>query len=468
MKPSKIYIKIFLSFLLILIVTEILIFALFGIVMGRYFQSEFDHYASAQVMVVKEVIDSRIRTSPDVDLSKNDTLKDFIRDWGEVLGAQVWLRGPDGQLVAKSFTGDLPEEQTKLLSSRRRDFGHFTLYHGHRRGPKLYAVIPIKLEAEKSAELHVLFHKREPAHPEAGFGWGLGIIGVVIALLVMPVSRWISRPINELRQSAQRIAEGDLSHRATVKRKDEIGKLGRAFNHMADRLEKMIRGGRELTAHISHELRTPLARIRIAEEIVRERLEQGNYKDLERYLNEIREDVEELDALIGRILTLSKLDLKEKPLSLQSLNPVDLMQALLSRLKPSLDQKNLHLTTDFSFEPPLLGDPDALQTAFSNLLENAIKYSPPGGRVSVEMKAAGDDMEVLVTNTADKIPEQDLEKIFEPFHRVGAKSEAGFGLGLAIVKKTIEAHGGTVEACNVDEGFRIRIRLPRKPMEEEV
>jgi two-component system sensor histidine kinase CpxA len=468
MKPSKIYIKIFLSFLLILIVTEILIFALFGIIMGRYFQSEFDHYASAQVMVVKEVIDNRIRTSPDVDLSKNDTLKDFIRDWGEVLGAQVWLRGPDGQLVAKSFTGDLPEEQTKLLSSRRRDFGHFTLYHGHRRGPKLYAVIPIKLEAEKSAELHVLFHKREPAHPEAGFGWGLGIIGVVIALLVMPVSRWISRPINELRQSAQRIAEGDLSHRATVKRKDEIGKLGRAFNHMADRLEKMIRGGRELTAHISHELRTPLARIRIAEEIVRERLEQGNYKDLERYLNEIREDVEELDALIGRILMLSKLDLKEKPLSLQSLNPVDLMQALLSRLKPSLDQKNLHLTTDFSFEPPLLGDPDALQTTFSNLLENVIKYSPPGGRVSVEMKAAGDDMEVLVTNTADKIPEQDLEKIFEPFHRVGAKSEAGFGLGLAIVKKTIEAHGGTVEACNVDEGFRIRIRLPRKPMEEEV
>jgi signal transduction histidine kinase len=71
-----------------------------------------------------------------------------------------------------------------------------------------------------------------------------------------------------------------------------------------------------------------------------------------------------------------------------------------------------------------------------------------------------------VTNTADTIPEQDLEKIFEPFHRVGAKSEAGFGLGLAIVKKTIEAHGGTVKACNADEGFRVRLRLPRKQAEE--
>ena len=461
MKPSKIYIKIFLSFLLILIVTEILIFALFGIIMGRYFRSEFDHYASAQAMLVKEVIDSKIRTSPGVDLSKNEPLKDFIRDLGESLGTQVWLQGPDGQVVAKSFSADPSVEQIKLLSGQWRDFGHFKLYHGRKRGPKLYAVVPIKLEAGKSAELHVLFVKREPAHPEEGFGWGLAIIGAVIALLVMPVSRLISKPINELRHSAQRIAEGDLSHRATVKRKDEIGKLGRAFNHMAERTEKMIRGGRELTAHISHELRTPLARIRIAEEILREKLEQQNYKDLERYLNEIREDVEELDDLIGRILVLSKLDLKEKPLSFQPVNPVDLMQVLLSRIKPSLDQKHLHLTTDLSFEPPLRGDPDALQMIFSNLLENAIKYSPSGGRVRVEMKEVGEEMELLVTNTAEKISEKDLEKIFEPFHRVGTKREAGFGLGLAIVKKAIEAHGGTIEACNAEEGFRIRMKLPR-------
>jgi two-component system sensor histidine kinase CpxA len=312
----------------------------------------------------------------------------------------------------------------------------------------------------------LLFVKREPAHPEEGFGLGLAIIGVVIALLVMPVSRLISKPINELRHSAQRIADGDLSHRARVKRKDEIGKLGRAFNHMADRLEKMIRGGRELTAHISHELRTPLARIRIAEEMLREKVEQQNSKDLKRYLNEIREDVEELDALIGRILMLSKLDLKEKPLSFQPVNPVDLMQGTLSRMTPAFEQKNLHLTTDFSFEPPLWGDADALQMVFSNLVENAIKYSPAGGRVSVEMKTAGGDMEAVVTNTADRIAEQDLAMIFEPFHRVGNKKETGFGLGLAIAKKTVEAHGGTIEALNTEEGFRMRMRLPGKQREE--
>jgi signal transduction histidine kinase len=461
MKPSKIYVKIFFSFLAILVVTEILIFALFGIVMGRYFQSEFDHYASALVTMVKEVMDSKINTWPDMELSKNEPLKEFIRNWGEILGAQVWLQDSDGHLVAKSFSGDLPAERLTLQSGRSRDFGDFKVYHGRKRGPKLYAVIPIKLKEGKNAEVHVLFVKREPAHPEEGFSWGLGIIGVVIALLVMPVSRVISKPINELRHSAQRIAEGDLSHRATVKKRDEIGKLGRAFNHMADRLEKMIRGGRELTAHISHELRTPLARIRIAEEMLREKLEQQNHKDLTRYLNEIQEDVEELDALIGRILMLSKLDLKEKPLSFQPVNPVDLMEGILKRVTPTLEQRNLHLTTDFSFEPPLWGDADALQTIFSNLLENAVKYSPSGGRVSVEMKAAGDDMEVVVTNTADKIADEDMQKLFEPFHRVGTKKEAGFGLGLAIAKKSVEAHGGSIEAFNAEEGFRIRMRLPR-------
>jgi two-component system sensor histidine kinase CpxA len=231
---------------------------------------------------------------------------------------------------------------------------------------------------------------------------------------------------------------------------------------MADRLEKMIRGGRELTAHISHELRTPLARIRIAEEMLREKLDQQNNKDLNRYLNEIREDVVELDALIGRILMLSKLDLKEKPLSFQPVNPVDLMEGILSRVAPALEQKSIHLTTDFSFESPLWADADALQTTFSNLVENAAKYSPTGGRVRVEMKALGSDLEVVVTNTADEIAEEDLQRLFEPFHRVGTKKEAGFGLGLAIAKKTVEAHGGTIKASNAEEGFRIRMRLPRK------
>lgn len=461
MKPSKIYLKIFFSFLLILIITEVIIFILFGIIVGRHIGSEMERYASAQVMMVKEIIETKARSSPKGDLETDEALKKFIDELGSVLDARVWLQRTDGTVVTKSFSGALPKERDAFTKGRAKDFGGFRLYPGRRGGFGSYAIVPIGLEA--GSELHVLFAKSDSSHPGGAFALGLVVIGAVIALLVIPVSRFISKPINELRDSAQRIAEGDLSHRARVKGKDEIGRLGRAFNHMADRVEKMIRGGKELTAHVSHELRTPLTRIRIAEEMLRDKAERQNCEGLERYLDDIREDIEDLDVLIGRILTLSKFDLKEKLLTLEPFNPVDLMNGLLGRFKPAMDRKGLRLTTDMVFEPPLWGDREALQTAFSNILENAFKHSPPGGTVNVAMKPVEGDLEVSVTNPGDVIPEEELERIFEPFHRFGTTKEAGFGLGLAIVRRMIEAHGGTAVAQNAPEGFRILVRLPSRP-----
>jgi len=120
-KPSKIYIKIFISFLLILIVAEILIFGLFGIIVGSHFRAEFDRYASAQVMLVKEIMESKVRSAPGVELSQNESLKAFIRDWGELLGAEVWLQNSGGEVLAKSFREGLPKEPDQLKRGRRKD-----------------------------------------------------------------------------------------------------------------------------------------------------------------------------------------------------------------------------------------------------------------------------------------------------------------------------------------------------------
>jgi two-component system sensor histidine kinase CpxA len=411
--------------------------------------------------MVRQIIEAKLQT--DVELSRNERLHEFIRDLGQILNAQVWLEASGGGVLAKSFPGSPPEERQALKSGHAKDFGHFKLYYGYMKSSGLYAVVPIKLQDRRSVRLHVLFAGTEHSHPEEGFALGLGIIGVVIAVLVIPVSRFISKPINQLRDSAHRIAEGELSHRAPVKRKDEIGELAHAFNYMADRLEKMIRGSKELTAYISHELRTPLARIRIAGEILREKLEQRNCRDLDRYLDDIREDVEELDSLIGRILMLSKLDMKEKPLSLSPVSPAELLKSLLTRLEPAANQKGLSVTSDISFAPTIPGDRDALQTALSNILENAVKYSPSGGRLKVSTKSGEGAMEITVTNTAPRIPEKDLEKIFEPFHRLGTGGEAGFGLGLAIARKIIEAHRGTIKAQSTEERFAIVLSLPQNP-----
>jgi two-component system sensor histidine kinase CpxA len=333
-----------------------------------------------------------------------------------------------------------------------------------RRHSHFYAVIPIAFPKGEKGSIHILFGSQGLSHPEGGFALGLAIIGLIVALLIIPVSRLITDRVKQLKQSALRIAEGDLSHRAAVKGKDEIGELAQAFNHMTDKLERMITSSKELTANVSHELRTPLTRIRIAEELLREKLEKGNIKEYERHLDDIREDISELDRLTGRILELSRLDIQESPLKFEILNPSDLIKDLLERLKPVMERKDLRVNTDLSSDSPLMGDREALRLALLNILDNAAKFTPLKGDIIVKTYSKQGFLEISVTNSFEKLAEEDLTRIFDPFHRTGRSKAAGSGLGLTITKKIIERHGGKIESFNSPEGLEIRIRLPAGPL----
>jgi two-component system sensor histidine kinase CpxA len=229
---------------------------------------------------------------------------------------------------------------------------------------------------------------------------------------------------------------------------------------MADRLERMIRGGRELTANISHELRSPLARIRIAGELLRERWERGDYKDLGRHLDDIGEDVEELDRLIGSILVLSKLDIHEEPLKLEPLDPSDLINGIVKRLEPVINRKGLSLMTVLSYDSPVMGNRDSLKTAISNILDNAVKFTAEKGHVIIKMYSENEFLRISITNSFEKLSAEELSRVFEPFFRTEQSPAVGSGLGLAIAKKIMERHGGSIEAGNSEEGLRIEIRLP--------
>ncbi len=458
MKPGKLYLKIFLSFLAILFITEIFIFALFVIISGRDFRAQFEHYTQGKILIVKELVEDKIRSAPTTELSKNEPLREFIFYFGEILGAKVWLQNNDGTLSVKSFQGDVPVMVEQFKKRRSRDYGSFKLYR--RRHSHFYAVIPIAFPKGEKGSIHILFSPQGPPHPEGGFALGLAIIGLVVALLIIPVSRLITDRVQQLRQSALRIAEGDLSHRAAVKGKDEIGELARAFNHMTDKLERMITSSRELTANVSHELRTPLTRIRIAEELLREKLEKGNVKEYERHLEDIREDIRELDRLTGRILELSRMDIQEAPLKSERLDPSDLINDLLERLNPVMERKGLRLKKDLSGDSPLMADKEALRLAFLNILDNAAKFTPPKGNIMVKMHLKQGFLEISVTNSFEKLAEEDLTRIFDPFHRTRRSKAPGSGLGLAITKKIVERHGGKIEAFNSQEGLEIRMRFP--------
>jgi methyl-accepting chemotaxis protein len=262
MKFRSMYTKILLSFLVVLIITEILVFFLFIMIPARHFTARFEQFAKTKVLVVKEMVEDKVRSIPPADWSENAQLREFIFDFGKLLGAPVWVTREDGTVALKSFSGEIPDIPETIRKDRPGRQGVpmlLPLKH-----LDFYTTVPIELSGTKAGAIHILFKRPVFSAPKGFFALGLFIIGIIVALSVIPVSRLITRRIKKLRQSAIFIAEGDLSHRVAIKGKDEIGDLARTFNDMTDKLEGMIVSGKELTANISHELRTPLTRIRMA------------------------------------------------------------------------------------------------------------------------------------------------------------------------------------------------------------
>jgi len=459
MKFRSMYTKILLSFLVVLIITEILVFFLFIMIPARHFTARFEQFAKAKVLVVKEVVEDKVRSLPADDWSENGPLREFISDFGRLLGAPVWVTHKDGTVALKSFSGeipDIPETATKDRPGRQRVLALRPL-----RGFDFYTTVPIELSGTEAGAIHILFKKPVFSPPKGFFALGLLIIGIIVALSVIPVSRLITRRIKKLRESAILIAEGDLSHRVAIRGKDEISDLALTFNDMTDKLEGMIVSGKELTANISHELRTPLTRIRMAEELLREKVAQGNIKDLAEHLDGIREDIDELDGLIGRMLDLSRLDMRQSPFRPEQLDPSVLIGELLEKFRPLIERKDLHVTTQLSHSPPFHADKEAFRLALVNVLDNATKFAPEKGDISVQMTWKPEALEIRVMNTSEELSQEDLSRIFDPFHRLRRSSTPGSGLGLTIAKKAIEKHNGTIEALNKEKGLEIRIILPR-------
>jgi signal transduction histidine kinase len=460
MRPGKLYIKILLSFLAILITTLLVVFVLFTIQPEKFFSARLEAYVKIRALKIQAVLDAKMRAAPGADWTRHPPLQTFMADFGEIMGANIWLAKQDGTVLLKSFPGEIPK--LAVGPKNQGDGISQPIFLYRQRDLRFHVVIPLVFPAGEPGQLHVLFDRPEgPLHPRRGFAFGLLIIGLMAALLIIPVSRIITSRLEQLRQSAQTLAEGNLAHRAAVRGTDELGELARAFNRMADKLETMIISGKELTANISHELRTPLTRIRIAEEMLRE-APGTEAPQHERLLDAIREDVEELDRLIGRLLELSKMELQEAPLSFTAFDPAELLQSLLQRFQSVSAPKGLRITTDWSGPSSFFGDQGALTTAFLNILDNAVKFTPEKGRIILRLRPAADSLEISLTNTFEILPDEELTKIFDPFYRTRKSQAAGSGLGLAIAKKIIEKHGGRIEASNVEEGLEIRLFLPKK------
>ena len=289
----------------------------------------------------------------------------------------------------------------------------------------------------------------------------LAVSGAVSYLL----ARAISRPVRQLRRATVALAEGRLDRRvspALGRRRDELGMLARDFDTMADKLQRAAVQQQELSRTVSHELRSPLARLRVATELAKRKA--GELPEFER----MDEEAERLDRLIGQILSYTRLDSGPR-LESGEVNLAELVQEVAENVAfecRSSGGNGIRVQARIEAAPRFAGYAESLTSAVENIARNAVRHSPPGGTVTIQLagdRAGGATIDVL--DEGPGVPEEELPRLFEPFFRTRGSAQdgdrPGTGLGLAIAERAVRQNGGTVTAANRPEGgLRVSISLP--------
>jgi signal transduction histidine kinase len=292
-------------------------------------------------------------------------------------------------------------------------------------------------------------------------GLSLGFAVVLADALTRPLVRDVER----IAQAASAIAAGDLHVRTGVSKDNEIGAAARALDDLAARLAAVERDRqsldeqrRLLLSSIGHDLRTPLTAIRAAVEA----LEDGVAPDPARYLAAVHRDLDALGALIDDLFLYTRLEHGELPMDKVCVDLTELADDAIDALSPTANRHGVHLALQRSSPAPVNGAPQAVGRAIRNLLDNAIRHSPPGGQVTVTVAPLGHDAKLTVTDTGPGFPPEFRAHAFEAFARsdtARTRTTGTAGLGLTIAKAIIDAHDGTITITPADHG-QVELTLP--------
>ena len=294
-------------------------------------------------------------------------------------------------------------------------------------------------------------------------GLGLPLIVILIGITGYAVAGRAIKPVEAMAQRAGRISAEHLSERLQIPNPDdELGRLGAAFNQTLARLDTSFEQLRRFTADASHELRTPLTAIRSVGEVALQA--HGGalyYRDV---IGSMLEEVDRLTRLVESLLTISRADAGHIRLQKSSIVLLNLAQESSALLDILAEEKNQTIAVTGDAAVTVRADRLILRQALINLIDNAVKYSPPGGKIRVYVHAADGNAIAEVRDNGPGIPPAHAKKIFERFYRIDkarSRAEGGAGLGLSIVQWAISAHGGTVELKqDTEPGCAFVIHLP--------
>jgi two-component system sensor histidine kinase BaeS len=291
-------------------------------------------------------------------------------------------------------------------------------------------------------------------------------LGAVLASVFLGVllARSLTRPLRELTEATKKVAKGDLEQQVPIRSKDELGELAASFNQMSSDLAQSRDLRRQMTADIAHELRTPLTVVLGHTEA----LSEGQLPPDAETFEIIYDETKRLNRLVEDLRTLSLSDAGELHLNRHRTSPGDLLERAAAARKSEAKAKDITLQIESAVELPDVNiDPDRMTQVLVNLLDNALRYTPAGGSISISAQLIQEGVAIIVKDTGPGIPPEDLSHLFERFYR-GDKSrqreEGGTGLGLAIAKSLVENQGGQIRVeSQLGEGATFIIKLPAQP-----
>jgi signal transduction histidine kinase len=294
-----------------------------------------------------------------------------------------------------------------------------------------------------------------------------GILGLVLAItLAWLVSRSVARPVQRAAVAAQAVAQGDYEQQLPLSGPAEVQELALSFNQMAQQVKAGQQAQRDFVANVSHDLKTPLTSIQGFSQAILDGT-AGDPEEARQAAAVIHNEADRMRRMVDDLLLLARMDAGELRFERQPLDLPQLLNNCVSRFELRAREARISLGLELppAGIPPFTGDGDRLLQLFGNLLDNALKHTPVGGRVVLAATQTEDQIVVAVTDTGPGIPPEELSRIFERFYQVD-KSRArgasrGTGLGLAISQELAEAHGGRITAESVvGVGTKFSVFLP--------
>ena len=432
--------------------------------------------AQRELEMQSDIIANALREPLEYRATTGRPLDNLLRSYAQSAGVQVTLADANRRPLVSSddppgkadgHKDDNHKDDDDHKSDKAQSGDPVSIAPGER-GGRLFVGSPISGDNGQPIGYVQVSVPTEPIYAEMRQTWlsllalGGGVV-LLTTLASLTLARQIARPIESLTTVSDALAAGDLSRRVEPAGADEIARLGRAFNQMADQVTDMLSRQQAFSANAAHELRSPLTALRLRIEMLQTYVPTED--DLtRRYLAQMDGEVQRLQHLVDNLLALAAVDEAAAP----PRAPLDLAPLLYDTadsLHPLAQTADVTLTVDVPPHlPPVTANAEQMRMVVWNLLENGVKYTPPGGTVTLSAAASDATVDISVADTGIGIPADALPHIFERFYRVDkarSRRAGGAGLGLALAHDIVAAHGGSVGVESAPgQGSRFTVRLP--------